>query len=424
MKKRMFFLPFILLAVIFAGGCNGETGEIENDPKEEVKIPVILTIDPSTGNKYGEAVVEEFNRLYDGQYELDVEWVMETDSEYMQSLKRLNAADKLPAIIANLKTMPSFYERMVEEGRIEEISDYIMEDEEWRALIEEDALNSCIEEDGKIYAVPGDRFFSCSGIFYNERLFEIAKIESFPETWEEFWECCEILKRCGIEPIALHTEGTARVPMLFATAELSDTEEGMEFMETMYPESYRNENGLRLAASLKKLFYYSGRGVLYSGFDVAYTSFYSGRAAMIAGDYRMIEGIPENWKDKVRFVPFPGNKLISSPESRSWSVVSGYSDEIKKGAIEFLKLSNKAESMKKEQVFSASVPSPVKALRDYIGIYKNSPRFVPDYQVKWNSVVQEEMLEECIPELINEGITEKEFTQKADAGIRKYESER
>ena len=62
-------------------------------------------------------------------------------------------------------------------------------------------------------------------MFWNEQLFRKAGIEAFPQTWEEFWDCCDKLQNSGITPLALHTEGTAWAPMLLATAELADSEE-------------------------------------------------------------------------------------------------------------------------------------------------------------------------------------------------------
>ena len=47
-----------------------------------MSIPVILIVDSSTGNKNEEDVIQAFNELYDGKWQADVEWVMETEEEY------------------------------------------------------------------------------------------------------------------------------------------------------------------------------------------------------------------------------------------------------------------------------------------------------------------------------------------------------
>lgn len=203
-----------LLFSVAAAGCAGRQTE-EKAGGEEVSIPVILIVDSSTGNKNEEDVIQAFNVLYDGKWQADVEWVMETEEEYRQNLKRQNVTDTLPAVITDLRMLPAFYYTMIQDGRIEELSGYIKEDEEWMEMIEPSVLESCSEEDGSIYLGPvSTAAFSCSGIFWNEELFAQAGIEEFPDTWEEFWQCCEKLESCGITPLALHTEGTAWVPML------------------------------------------------------------------------------------------------------------------------------------------------------------------------------------------------------------------
>ena len=125
--------------------------------------------------------------------------------------------------------------------------------------------------------------------------------------------------------------------MLIATAEVASTEEGADFMQQFYPETYQNESGLRIAKTLQKLFSYTTEDALYRDFDVAYENFFSGQAAMIPNGYWMMDQIPEKWQDKVRFSAFPENKLISSPETFGWAIVSSYSEEVKEGAARSVK---------------------------------------------------------------------------------------
>ena len=171
-----------LLFSVAAAGCAGRQAE-EKAGGEEVSIPVILIVDSSTGNKNEEDVIQAFNELYDGKWQADVEWVMETEEEYRQNLKRQNVTDTLPAVITDLRMLPAFYYTMIQDGRIEELSGYIKEDEEWMEMIEPSVLESCSEQDGSIYLGPvSTAAFSCSGIFWNEELFAQAGIEEFPDT--------------------------------------------------------------------------------------------------------------------------------------------------------------------------------------------------------------------------------------------------
>ena len=409
-----------LLLAVTAAGCSEKNVQAPGG-EEEVSIPVVLIVDSSTGIRNEENVIQEFNRIYDGKWQADVEWIMETEEEYRRNLKRQNVTDTLPAVITDVRMLPAFYYMMIQDGRIEELSDYIYTDEEWKSMIEPSVLESCSEEDGSIYLGPiSTAAFSCSGMFWNEELFARAGIESFPETWEEFWKCCEQLESCGITPLALHTEGTAWAPMLIATAEAASSEEGAEFMEEFYPETYQNNSGLRIAQTLQRLFSYTTEDALYADFDVSYENFFSGRAAMIPNGYWMMDQIPEEWQDKVRFSAFPENKMISSPETFGWAIVSGYNEEVKEGAAALLKLRTRLNMEQREELFTRDPEEMIPAERDYIAAYKNGPQLVPNYQVKWNSILQEETLGEILPELARGKMNPEEFTAKEDESIQKF----
>lgn len=413
------------MPVLGLGGCQKEQTELEEAETQEVSIPMILTVDPSTGNRNEEEVVEKFNQAYEGTYHVEVEWIMETEEEYRKNLKRLNVTDQLPAVITDLRMLPSFYQMMIEEGRIEDLRPYIEGDEEWKNMIEPSVLDACSEEDGSIYLAPiSTAMFACSGVFWNQELFQKAGIEEFPETWEEFWDCCDRLEDCGITPLALHTEGTAWAPMLLATAELADSQEGADFMKKLYPDSYQNASGLHLAETLQKLFSYTTEDALHTDFDVSYRNFISEETAMIPNGYWMIDQIPEDMVDKIRFSPFPGIKLVGSPETFGWAVVSSYSQEVKEGAIEFLKFRTMLNKEEKEKFLEEQTSYENQIVKDYVEAYKGEPQLVPNYQVKWNSVLQEETLGEALPKLVQGDISPEEFTQMEDESIREFEEER
>lgn len=414
----------VVFVCVFAAGCKDNRQKEGEEKQEGIKIPMILTVDPSSGKKNEEELVEKFNAAYEGKYYVDVEWIVETEDEYRQNLKRMNVTDELPAVITDLRMLPSFYQMMIEDERIEDLSPYIATDQEWQDMIEPVVMEGCSEADGKVYLAPlSTAAFSCSGVFWNEELFAQAGIREFPGTWEEFWDCCERLEACGITPLALHTEGTAWAPMLFATAELADTKEGAEFMSQLYPESYQNENGLHMADVLKRLFAYTTEDAIHENFDVSYKNFFSGKAAMIPNGYWMIDQIPEDWTDKVRFAAFPGNKLISSPETFGWSIVAGYDEEVKEGAAEFLKFRTRLNQEAKKDLFEGNGAKNNRIIQDYIHVYQNTPQIVPNYQVKWNSILQEETLGECLPAFVSGKMTAEEFTQAEDDSIREFESE-
>mgnify|MGYP001862087545 FL=1 len=145
---------------------------------------------------------------------------------------------------------------------------------------------------------------------------------------------------------------------------------------------------------------------------------------MVPNGYWMIDQIPENIADKVRFAPFPGNKLVGSPETFGWAVVSSYSQEVKEGAVEFLKFRTMLNKEEKEKFLEEQTSFENQIVKDYVEAYKGNPQLVPNYQVKWNSVLQEETLGEALPKLIQGDISPEEFTQMEDESIREFEEER
>ena len=427
MRKKVRIVSAALCLTFLAGllgGCRNEEPDKEKGTTEEIRIPAIFTVDPSTGKKNEEKTVEAFNREYEGKYVLDVEWIMETEEEYRQNLKRLNVTDELPAVITDLRMLPSYYQMMIADDRIMDLAPYLNQDQEWMNMIEPVVLEGCTEEDGSVYLSPlSTAVFSCSGVFWNEELFRKAGITEFPQTWEEFWDCCDRLKDCGITPLALHTEGTGWAPMLLATAEAAEMQAGAEFMKEWYPDTYCNEVGLHMAETLSRLFQYTTDDALHTDFDVAYTNFCNSTAAMLPNGYWMIDQIPEEMQGKIRFSPFPGNKLISSPETFGWSVVNGYSEEIREGAVEFLKFRTKQNQKEKEELFGKSQWETGQLVQDYIAAYNGEPQIVPNYQVKWNSILQEETLGEYLPLLVQGKMSPEEFVQMEDESIRRFREE-
>ena len=143
----------LFLSAAMLTGCAGNPEYTEAD-SGEVSIPVILIVDSSTGIRNEEELINTFNETYEGTWQADVEWIMETEEEYRQNLKRQNVTDTLPAVITDLRMLPAFYDMMIQDERIEDLTPLIYGDEEWKAMIEPSVLESCSEEDGKIYLGP------------------------------------------------------------------------------------------------------------------------------------------------------------------------------------------------------------------------------------------------------------------------------
>ena len=96
---------------------------------------------------------------------------------------------------------------------------------------------------------------------------------------------------------------------------------------------------------------------------------------------------------------------------------------MKKGAVEVLKFRTKLNKEQKEELLNSRTRQEGTLLDDYLKAYTGNPQIVPNYQVKWNSLLQEDVLGECLAELAQGKITEQEFTQAEDESIRQFEEE-
>ena len=93
---------------------------------------------------------------------------------------------------------------------------------------------------------------------------------------------------------------------------------------------------------------------------------------------------------------------------------------LKEGAAALLKLRTRMDLEQREELFSKDPDEMIPAERDYIAAYKKEPQLVPNYQVKWNSILQEETLGEILPDLALGKMTPEEFVEKEDESISRF----
>lgn len=141
---------------------------------------------------------------------------------------------------------------------------YPLENEPWAKNINASYAQAA-GADGHIYGVPSAPS-NVGGVFYNKKVFEKYNI-SIPETWDQFLEVCDTLKKAGVTPVA-HPNGKAslcQVPFLmdyyyveqedpeFATkytkheVELSDSEAyryGLQKLYDLSTKGYLNEDSM------------------------------------------------------------------------------------------------------------------------------------------------------------------------------------
>lgn len=96
-------------------------------------------------------------------------------------------------------------ETLVEEGLVEDLTD--MWEEYFIPAGVPESVAESFTYDGKIYAAPYDSYYHT--VFYNVENFKKAGIEKAPDTFEEFLEDCDKLKKAGITPIGLKNDSWA-----------------------------------------------------------------------------------------------------------------------------------------------------------------------------------------------------------------------
>ncbi len=431
MKKHLYYVKRILILLVTCifsfinCSCNNNEYNIEIDRNNDIiTIPVTFLIDQTSyrNNKSNEELVERFNEEYKGKYKVEVEWVSETVNDYQNRMKILNVTDNLPAVITDVRFSPTFYQILLDDNRLLNLRPYLEQDQEWKDTFEDNVLDGYIEKDGGIYLLPTcTNDFVYSGVFWNEELFKKAGIEKFPETWDEFWICCDKLLSNGITPVSLNTFGTAWATMLFSTASIGDSEEGQKFMKTRLPESYNNEVIKNMVSNMKRLYQYTTNDSISTDFDVAFEHFMNGDTAMIPNGYWMLDQVDNNLDGKIRFSTFPNNVVISSADMSGWAVTKGYSKEVQEGAVLFLKYRTKFTKETKQD-FMTSDKNIIEA--DYKKVIEGKPITIPNYQFQWNSILQEEVLPAQIPQLVKEYISEEEFIKNIDDSVKSFEAER
>lgn len=409
---KCWMLSLILLTVLLQG-CGKENPTEQMKTKEAVVIPVIFRVNPENNIGEYQDMVNEFNRLYEGQYYVEVEWMTDTASGYREKIKTLNALDKLPAIITDACFDRNFYELCIANGRFINLEPYIEESEEWKECISQDMLEECREADGGIYVSPlGNPIYSSAGIFYNKELFAKAGITKMPDTWAGFQQCLDILKQQGITPFAMHGAGSYWSPMLVSTAYMATDPKGEEFMKTAFPDSYSNDSMKKLLSMMDKLYYYTYQDALEIDFAAAAQRFYKGEAAMIANGYWMIDEMDEEVRERTGFATFPNDTMMCSGRMSAWAIVSGYSQEVTQGAVAFLKYRSLVSQEDMEKFMQNNEVSLVE--KEYRQAIQTVQKIIPNYQLYWEPGLYNDFFTEMMPFYLNGTYDKDSFLETMD----------
>ncbi len=436
MSRRIILFAVMLIIVVLLNGCSSdgdnltESAIMDTKDGQEVVIPVVFLINTQSGDKANEKLVLDFNEAYKGKYRVEVEWMAGDEADYRSKIKLLNSVNKLPAIITDVGIDPAFYKLLKENNRIVNLTPYINKDIILKEFYQRKSVQSCIEEDGSVYLAPLDDKLFYSGVFYNKDLFKKAGITTFPDTWEEFFYTCDKLHKSGITPLSLHTTGTAWIPMLYSTASLGVTQSGQEFMNQLFPETYNTTEFREMITLCKRLFNYTTDDAIDGDFDSAAWHFYEEETAMIAngawmiGNFTNSSYVGNDFEEKVGFHTFPGDVIVGSAEMTAWVISTDYSDEVIKGAIEFLKFRLiQTEEMSKDLSDDTIDTDESEIVLQYLDEVERAKVIIPNYQLKWNTIIQHDIFLNRLPKYLRGTESMEEFIDAMDFAVMQYQYE-
>ena len=406
---------------------------------EEVKIPIIITTGANDSMDIQmRQVIEDFNEEYKGRYQMDVEYLAGAADDYRSKLKMLNASDSLPALI-EVGAEPAFYDMLVENGRLVDVAPYLEEDAEWKGQLMPQGIETFTRDDGKMYKIPPSGL-QLAGMYYNKELFAKAGIETFPETWDDFWKACDKLKEAGIPALSLHTTETAWCPLLLATSYMGSTEEGQKFMAQQFPDNFDNQEFKKAVEILKKEFEYTTSDAVGGTYALAANNFFSGNTAMIANGPWMMTSLTdpdyasEGFADKVGYAKYPGDVMVGSIEQSSWCITTDYGQDVIDGALAFMKYYSKPVYSTKRAVEEGSLSSVVEfpkeeydklipPMKNCVDVSTDVETVLPSYQTKWDPVSQNDVFGREIPNLVSGSITVDEFIRLMNEGAAQYKQD-
>lgn len=198
-------------------------------------------------------------------------------------------------------------------------------------------------------------------------------------------------------------------------------------MDQQFPQDYNVPVFREMMEMCKQLFQYTVPEAIGGDFNAAADLFYSGQAAMIPNGQWMIDNfynesiVSGNFADKIGFAPFPEDIFVGSPEMTAWVVSSGYSEEIQRGAVEFLKFRTFKEAEYGSRKYLESMNQAL--LIEYYDRINGVDKIVPNYQLKWNFVIQNEVFLEELPDYLTEKITLDKLIQAVNDAVEEYNRE-
>lgn len=437
-KKILASLLCMAMVVGTMTGCGSSSKSPSNSASNLSSDKVVLNvINYHVGTDYAADyygyLFKAFQETEEGKnVEFKFEEIPTTDA-FNQKIKLLISSGDLPDIVLNGGN--NITALVAEAGKVQDLTQYLEDDPEWKAMFDEQSLEFNSYE-GKIYGIPVSK--EISYIYYNKELFEEAGITVSAEgfsTWDEFFAACDTLKDKGIIPLSMDSADLGWLSNLWLSGLIGTAgDEGNEFMNTQYPTDY---NLPVVESSVTKLqtmiMNYTTADAMGGKYDTMATHFFNSEVAMLPNgpwmipDFKSTEKAPEGFYDKVGVMLLPGSGMESV--ATPGDMVGAKDPEKIKAAVAFLKFETSEENQLKalemaglQPVSSLEVPDSLKEsdplMADVLELMSKAKYTYGQNQAYWYQNVIDAFSTQ-LPELGSENITPKEFCEKLSDAAKK-----
>jgi len=268
--KRTMAIVFAIIGVVFLAGC-GSKGQ------GKVRTVTWMTVRPQMeGNNFQvvAALCEEYSAMHP---DFKVEFMAIGDRPaYYQKLKILASNNELPEIFD--AEGDSLTAQIASTGALVDI-DKLYDELNYNGRILNIGKNYARLANGKLYCLAWEN--NVEYIWYRKDLFAKAGIQKPPETFDEFLEVCEKLKKAGINPIS--TWGNEAWPLLRWMAFIPFRLRGNDYIENLKLGKAKMADpvGIQAATFFQKLgMNYFMPGWATAAYNDALDTFLSNNAAM------------------------------------------------------------------------------------------------------------------------------------------------
>lgn len=408
MKKILALGLCTVLTTACLGGCGSSSSTADGTKEAEAGTTANSTSTETAAAAAGDTVtIEFFNQKTEivsilesliAEYEAanpGVKIEMTTPSDAATVLASRMASNDTPDVFTNWPNSSFF--TMVDSGYVMDLSGTGIMDNV------QDAAREQWKYNGGEYAATIS--YNCSGIWYNETIFEEAGITELPKTFDELVSVCETLQASGITPFvtsAKQTDITDRQLQVFLASSMGESYDAFAADASAGTLDATKEYAAdleKMAEKMVKILEYSQSDTLGTDQDSATANFANGQGAMMIGGSWLLASVKAANPDiAIAMMPIPGDTAAETntcayPGDMSLCIAAD--SDVSEEAIAFVTWMTSVETATKYAEAEGN-PSCIKGV-DYVaeefsGLYEDyvtTGQFILNPDCNWTSAQQD-----------------------------------